>query len=268
MANQTPASTQETTDRVREIRAQIDAIAPWPETGDVTALGLARHYAVSAFENAVRDRGVIGSPLYMARLALMCTEFTAAVALAALADPLSPPLFGPDGFGASSPSDLAKVAATQIRDILENSDGIGDWLHEFLGQETSVQLTKLLTELDEATKAAAVDDRPPAAPAEPKPGRLARVEVKGFRDLGIVRVTETTLAGEAMLHAECDDGSSADFPPSSLHFITWLPDDAETKAVRIALPAGEVRTCGCRPTEICQDCTPGVTGRQSEEGPF
>lgn len=73
---------------------------------------------------------------------------------------------------------------------------------------------------------------------EPPKGRLARVEVKGFRDLGIVRVTETTLAGEPMLHAECDDGSSADFPPSSLHFITWLPDGALPES-RAAIAAGD-----------------------------
>jgi hypothetical protein len=74
------------------------------------------------------------------------------------------------------------------------------------------------------------------APA-PRPGRLARVEVKGFRDLGIVRITETTLAGEAMLHAEKDDGSSADFPASSLHFITWLPEGAVNVAAMAAIPA-------------------------------
>jgi hypothetical protein len=70
----------------------------------------------------------------------------------------------------------------------------------------------------------------------PKAGRLARVEIKGFRNLGIVRVTETTLAGEPMLHAECDDGSSADFPPSSLHFITWLPEGA-LRGPAAAIPA-------------------------------
>ena len=73
--------------------------------------------------------------------------------------------------------------------------------------------------------------------AAPKPGRRARVEVKGFRDLGVVRVTETTLAGEPMLHAERDDGISADFPPSSLHFITWLPEGA-LETTRAMLPPG------------------------------
>jgi hypothetical protein len=78
---------------------------------------------------------------------------------------------------------------------------------------------------------------PDAAAATP-PGRLARVEVKGFRDLGIVRVSETTLAGEPMLHVERDEGGGADFPPSSLHFITWLPDGA-LEGPRAALPLGQ-----------------------------
>lgn len=64
------------------------------------------------------------------------------------------------------------------------------------------------------------------AAAEPA-GKLARVEVKGFRDLGIVRVSESTLAGEAMLRAESTDGAVAEFPASSLHFITWLPEGAQ-----------------------------------------
>jgi transcriptional regulator with XRE-family HTH domain len=83
-----------------------------------------------------------------------------------------------------------------------------------------------------ALAAPAVNGDSPAAAIQPeaKPGRLARVEVKGFRDLGIVRVSEATLAGEPMLHAECDDGSAADFPPSSLHFITWLPEGAAAEA--------------------------------------
>jgi hypothetical protein len=49
-------------------------------------------------------------------------------------------------------------------------------------------------------------------------------------------VTETTLAGEPMLHAECPDGSSADFPPSSLHFITWLPEGAELQPKALSGP--------------------------------
>jgi hypothetical protein len=72
-----------------------------------------------------------------------------------------------------------------------------------------------------------------AAAAPEPPGRLARIEVKGFRNLGIVRVTETTFAGEPMVHAERTPwsseeftGDAADFPASSLHFATWLPEPA------------------------------------------
>jgi ADP-ribose pyrophosphatase YjhB (NUDIX family) len=67
------------------------------------------------------------------------------------------------------------------------------------------------------------------APAPEPAGKLARVEVKGFRDLGIVRVTESTLAGEAMLRAETADGAVAEFPASSLHFITWLPEGVQAQ---------------------------------------
>jgi hypothetical protein len=69
----------------------------------------------------------------------------------------------------------------------------------------------------------------PQVPQEAAEGRLARVEVKGFRDLGIVRVTESTLAGEAMLRAETADGAVAEFPASSLHFITWLPPGVQAQ---------------------------------------
>lgn len=63
----------------------------------------------------------------------------------------------------------------------------------------------------------------PIGEPEPPPARLANVEVKGFRDLGVVAVSEITLAGVPFLHAESRDGSAADFPASSVHFIAWLP---------------------------------------------
>ena len=62
------------------------------------------------------------------------------------------------------------------------------------------------------------------------PGKLAHVEVKGFRDLGVVRVSESTLGGVAMLRAVDADGAVAEFPASSLHFITWLPEGVELAA--------------------------------------
>ena len=67
-------------------------------------------------------------------------------------------------------------------------------------------------------------------PAPEPEGRLAHVEVKGFRDLGVVRVSESTLGGVAMLRAVDADGAVAEFPASSLHFITWLPEGAELAA--------------------------------------
>lgn len=75
-----------------------------------------------------------------------------------------------------------------------------------------------------------VPGTPPPAAQDASQGRLARCEVKGFRDLGIVRVSESTLAGEPMLRAESADGAVAEFPASSLHFITWLPEGAQVKA--------------------------------------
>jgi transcriptional regulator with XRE-family HTH domain len=87
-----------------------------------------------------------------------------------------------------------------------------------------------LLRIAEALGVAAASLLPDPAPKEaqgPAEGRLARVEVKGFRDLGIVRVSESTLAGEAMLRAVSADGAVAEFPASSLHFITWLPEGAQ-----------------------------------------
>lgn len=78
----------------------------------------------------------------------------------------------------------------------------------------------------------------PEAVPEPTSGKLAHVEVKGFRDLGVVRVSESVLGGVAMLRAESADGAVAEFPASSLHFITWLPEGATEADVRRALPAG------------------------------
>lgn len=137
-----------------EIRADLNAIAPWPATGEVTAPGLARGYAVSAYGRQVirRHRSEDGRAR-LARIGIMCAEFSAAVALAALADPMCPPLFGPEGFGATSPADLARTAATEIRDMLEDGEAVGDWLHAFLGREICERIGALTAELDEAIAA-------------------------------------------------------------------------------------------------------------------
>lgn len=79
-----------------------------------------------------------------------------------------------------------------------------------------------------------------AAEPVPPPLHLARVEVKGFRDLGVVALSETTLAGEPMLRAEGRDGSVAEFPASSVHFISRLPAGSQwpADARRQAITAG------------------------------
>jgi hypothetical protein len=120
----------------------------------------------------------------------------------------------------------------------------------------------VLFRVSEAVRAALGD-----APAPPKPaGRLARIEVKGFRDLGVVRVTEVTFAGEPMVHAErtpwslpAFEGDAADFPASSLHFVTWLPDAwpvVQEPGPKRAITSGPVLDCGCGPAEFCEDCDP------------
>ena len=98
-------------------------------------------------------------------------------------------------------------------------------------------LLKLITEEDEPPQTLAEASEAMLPATEPE-GRLAHVEVKGFRDLGVVRVSESTLGGVAMLRAESADGAVAEFPASSLHFITWLPEGAAEADVRRALPAG------------------------------
>ena len=106
--------------------------------------------------------------------------------------------------------------------------------------------------------ASLLPDQAPEGAQRAAEGRLAHCEVKGFRDLGIVRVTESTLAGEPMLRAESTDGAVAEFPASSLHFITWLPPGAK-------VPAAITR--GLHPVDEDQDSwgggdydSPGVNG--------
>ena len=107
---------------------------------------------------------------------------------------------------------------------------------------------------DPAVSSSAACGAQPVAPESA--GRLARVEVKGFRDLGIVRITESTLAGEAMLRAESQDGAVAEFPASSLHFITWLPEGAQMKSP-------EPAAIGAGPP-----CDPGDPDYWDERNPF
>jgi hypothetical protein len=103
----------------------------------------------------------------------------------------------------------------------------------------------------------------------PAAGKLAHVEIKGFRDLGICRVTEGSLAGLPMVHVERTpmshpdfEGDIADFPPDSLHFVTWVPETALGRPEpQRALPLGA--GSGSDLTE--DDGDPWATG---DGGPF
>lgn len=125
----------------------------------------------------------------------------------------------------------------------------------------------------EYTAAKAGQSAEPVAESEQPPARLANVEVKGFRDLGVVAVSEITLAGVPFLHAENRDGSAADFPASSVHFIAWLPpgspwpDKPKAIASRPATfshpvdgdyPDDDVLHAGdCRDDNCAGECTEG-----------
>lgn len=113
--------------------------------------------------------------------------------------------------------------------------GVADLLR--IAEALSVHPASLLPVPEPQTLAEASEAMLPAL--DDPPGKLAHVEVKGFRDLGIVRVSESVLGGVAMLRAESADGAVAEFPASSLHFITWLPEGAGLPAEpRRALAAG------------------------------
>lgn len=129
---------------------------------------------------------------------------------------------------------LLRAAARYVNADLAARDGQGRHAGDELDYAGDL-LAHAARDLTAATDALPADRQPvgwvaggvedqqvsPAAPA-----RLARVEVKGFRDLGVVAVSESTLAGEAMLRCEARDGSVSEFPASSVHFITWLPAGA------------------------------------------
>ena len=119
--------------------------------------------------------------------------------------------------GSAVPGPVMKLLESAW-DLIESGRGAASW--ETAAAEWGERFEALA-----AGYAAAAKGEPapgPERPAAPPP-RLANVEVKGFRDLGVVAVSEITLAGVPFLHAESRDGSSADFPASSVHFIAWLP---------------------------------------------
>jgi hypothetical protein len=120
-----------------EIRRQLDAIAPLPEDGDVTAAQLARYMAVRASERW--NRQLSGRvPLDHQQLSAMLAEFAAAHALGALAE--------------ADPK-VGDWCAIQIRDAMEDGGSVGEWLWEMLGDETAQKVQALAGELAAAVAA-------------------------------------------------------------------------------------------------------------------
>jgi hypothetical protein len=134
--------------KLREIRAKLDAIAPFPEDETVTAEALARYFAVRAQERFTRMLHP-AVPLDAAQVAAMTAEFAAAHALLALAE---------DDCGTFPPETGSAFVAAQIRDAIEDGGGVGEWLFGHLGKETSEAVASLAEQLAEAQAAMAATD--------------------------------------------------------------------------------------------------------------
>jgi hypothetical protein len=135
--------------KLAAIREKLDAIAPLPEDGEVTAAQLARYMAVRAQERWTRmlSPQPPAPPFDHQQTAAMCAEYAAAHALTALnvAD-----------------SEGATLVASQIRYAMEDGGSVGEWLWEILGEETAGQVARLTDELT-AAQAPGTDDTSPSA---------------------------------------------------------------------------------------------------------
>lgn len=140
-------------DKIRKIRAQIDAHAPYPAKGEVSPVAMARHLAMTALTRRVRldcmPVSDTGMPARYRETDALCADFAAAVAFWALADKgmgeldlgVSTPLV-PEAIRGRTPVQVA----TMIRDIWESGE-LGEWLWEFLGKDVAEDVTALVTQL-------------------------------------------------------------------------------------------------------------------------
>ena len=127
-----------TTDRAQEIRAELDKLAPCPESGDVTARGLARYFAMEAQLAWARMIGM-DHPVTERDTILLTGYFGAAHALRA--------------FAKRDPS-WADDVAGEIREAFD-PPGIGEWLWEHLGGDAE-KIAALAEELARVTAPAEV----------------------------------------------------------------------------------------------------------------
>jgi hypothetical protein len=125
----------DTTTRAREIRAELDKLAPYPDGENVTARSLARWLAMEAQLAWARITSMT-HPVTAADTGILTGYFAGAHALLAFAED--------DGraFGADE-------AAVQIREAFE-PPGIGEWLYEHMGDDAE-RIAELAQELAEAT---------------------------------------------------------------------------------------------------------------------
>ena len=129
--------------KLREIRERLNAIAPYPEHGNVTANGLARYLAVKAQVTYVTSLDPAADHPDMQVIARMVAEFAAAHALYALADA------GNDMHAVTA----ANLVASQIWEAWEDGGSIGEWLWVHLGEETCNAVSALAGELSAAQAA-------------------------------------------------------------------------------------------------------------------
>jgi hypothetical protein len=128
-------------DEIREVRARLDAIAPLPDDGPVPPAAMARWLAVRAQERWARQMHAPGAEHDHAQVAVMVTEFAAAVALWALAATEHRGAELPLGLEPAVPQFIrdmpAAGVAAFIRDCWEDGGAIGEFLWEFLGAEVA-----------------------------------------------------------------------------------------------------------------------------------
>lgn len=187
---------------IREICDRIAAIAPLPESGEVSAPAMAKRLLVGAQRRWTRLTAFPPEDISPDAVDAMCAQFAAATALLALADTgspeldlgVSPPLV-PEVLQGMSPAEVA----TFIRDT--TGESVGEFLYEFLGAETADEVSHLAGLLMAVTP--------------PKPRVVCLCGSTRFMDAFHAAGWAETLAGRIVLsvgvakHVETADGGHA-----------------------------------------------------------
>lgn len=125
--------------RVREVRAELDKLAPYPGEGPVKAQDLARYLAMEAQVMFARYMDASHDPSLTEVVALQ-GFYAAARALLELA-------------GADPGDGRADECAEDIRDAFESGGAIPEWIYEHLGRDAE-RINDLARELAELGTAA------------------------------------------------------------------------------------------------------------------